>query len=220
MNVEDKIVRRLLYWYEKHGRSYPWRQTRDPYRVLVTEMMLQRTKSDQVARIYTEFLQKYPNPSALANSELEEVERLLLPLGLRWRARKIWELGRALMERFNGVVPDSYEELLTLPGVGQYAAAAVLCFAYGKNLPVIDANVCRVVSRIFNLKPAGEARRDRRLVQKIQDLHAYVPPEKCPQYNWAILDLAAMVCLPRKPLCPNCPLNDVCLYAADQVKSS
>ncbi|MEM1944553.1 MAG: DNA glycosylase [Nitrososphaerota archaeon] len=213
MDIEDEIVQRILNWYKDHGRSYLWRQNQDPYGILIAEMMLQRTKSDQVARVYTSFLKKYPNPTALANSDPREIERFLRPLGLRWRARKLWEMGRTLIERFNGTVPDDYEELLSLPGVGQYAASAVLCFAFGKNLPVIDANVCRVVSRLFDLRPAGEARRDQRIIKKIHDLHAHVLPEECSRYNWAILDLAAIICTPRKPLCPRCPLNSLCRNA-------
>ncbi|MEM2233265.1 MAG: A/G-specific adenine glycosylase [Nitrososphaerota archaeon] len=220
MSIEDEIVRRILDWYEKHGRSYPWRRTRDPYRVLIAEMMLQRTRSDQVASTYERFLERFPDPRALAGSEPAEVERLLHSLGLQWRARKVWEMGRALVERFNGVVPDSYEKLLSLPGVGPYVAAAVLCFAYGRSIPVIDANVCRVVSRLFGLRPAGEARRDGKIIGRIYELHAHVPPDKCRQYTWGILDLGAAICRPKKPLCARCPLNHVCRYAAVRLKPS
>lgn len=214
MEVEHEIVVRLLDWFAKKGNIYPWRQTRDPYRVLIAEIMLQRTKANQVAKLYSQFIRKYPTPSALASADLKEIETLLSPLGLRWRARKVWELGRVIAEKFGGNVPSIHEELLTLPGVGDYVAAAVLCFAYGKDIPVIDANVCRTIGRLFNLKAKGEARRDRKFIEKVHDLHKHVPSGKSAQYNWAILDFAATICIPRKPLCPRCPLNDKCKYTS------
>lgn len=212
MCVEAGVVRRLLNWFNTHGREYPWRKSRDPYEVLIAEMMLQRTKSDQVARLYRRFLEQYPDPHSLARAAVEDVETLLLPLGLKWRGRKMWELGGEVVKLFNGVVPDEKEKLLTLPGVGEYAANAVLCFAYRRDVPVIDANVCRVIGRLFNLRPKGEARRDRRFIEKAYSLHKCVPSGRSGEYNWALLDFAAGVCRPGKPLCTMCPLNDLCLY--------
>ena len=212
MEIEKFFVKRLLKWFAEHGRKYPWRETKDPYRVLVAEIMLQRTKSEQVADIYPKFMEKYPNPAALASASLKELERDLHPLGLRWRVSKIWNLGKALSEKYNGSVPDKKELLLSLPGVGEYVASAVMCFAYGKDVPIIDANVCRVVKRVFNLKPVGEARRNKKFIGKIYDIHRHVPPGKSAQFNWAILDFAASICMPRKPQCPKCPLNEICQY--------
>ncbi|MEM2878877.1 MAG: hypothetical protein QXH35_04545 [Nitrososphaerota archaeon] len=212
MRVEAEIVRRLLDWFAKHGRDYPWRRTTEPYRILIAEMMLQRTKSDQVAGLYQQFIQKYPEPQALAHANVEEIEKFLLPLGLRWRARKIRETGKTVMEMFNGRIPEQEEKLLALPGVGEYAARAVLCFAYGKDVPLVDANVCRVLGRLLNMPPRGEARRDRKFIETAHRLHRYVPAGRSREYNWAILDLAATVCTPRRPVCPECPLKDLCSY--------
>lgn len=213
MSVEREAVSRLLEWFRVHGRDFPWRRTRDPYAVLVAEKMLQRTRSEQVAPVYTRFLERYPDPATLAGAPPEEVEELLEPLGLRWRAKKIWELARAAVQLFGGRIPADRRALLALPGVGEYAASAVLCFAYGEDVPVIDSNVVRVVTRLYGLRPRGEARRNRTLIEAVNRLHAAVPPGKSREYNWALLDLGATVCLPRNPKCTLCSLRPLCAYA-------
>jgi len=101
-NKGMKIVNRLLSWYAVNKRNYPWRQTRDPYNILIAEIMLQRTKSDQVVNVYLKFLEQHPDPLALSRSTVKEIERIILPLGLKWRAKKIWELGKAITSSFNG----------------------------------------------------------------------------------------------------------------------
>jgi A/G-specific adenine glycosylase len=210
---EMEIVNRLLSWYSVNKRSYPWRQTRDPYSILIAEIMLQRTKSDQVVNVYLKFLERYPNPHALSRSTVREIEKIILPLGLKWRAKKLWELGRAIIESFNGTIPNEKQRLLSLPGVGEYAASAVLCFAYGKDLPVIDSNVCRVIARLLRATARGEARRDHSFIQMVHKLHSFVPAGKSREYNWAMIDLAATVCTSRKPKCVICPLEPICSYA-------
>ena len=214
MDITAQAARRLLNWRTKNQRVYPWRQTADPYRVLIAEIMLQRTKSDQVAGLYSRFLHKYPNPSALVRADVRDVEEFLLPLGLKWRARKIWQLGKAITETFSGAVPTEREELLALPGVGDYVAAAVLCFAYGRDVPIIDANVSRVVGRLFNIETSGEARRDKKLIEKAHLVHRHVPSGKSKEFNWALLDFSATRCMQTNPSCPICPLNAICQYQA------
>jgi A/G-specific adenine glycosylase len=210
---EIDIVNRLLNWYSVNRRNYPWRRTRDPYGVLIAEIMLQRTKSEQVVDVYLKFLERYPNPLILSQATVGEIEKIILPLGLKWRAKKILELGKAITNSFNGTIPNEKEKLLTLPGIGEYVASAVLCFAYGKDLPIIDSNVCRVIARLFNISAKGEARRDRVFIQTVSKLHSFVPSGKSKEYNWAIIDLAATVCTPRKPKCIICPLKPICSYA-------
>jgi len=204
-----KVTSLLLEWFRKHGRDYPWRKEKNPYRILIAEIMLQRTKADQVVPVYKLFLARFPNIRVLAQASYEEIEYFFAMLGLRWRARKIKELAEMLDKRFNGQIPCSREVLLSLPGIGEYIADAVLCFACGVNVAVVDANVCRVISRVFGIKPRGEARRDpvfRHIAQRL------LPPEKVKEFNWAIIDFAALVCTPRNPKCAECPLRPYCSY--------
>jgi A/G-specific adenine glycosylase len=214
--TERAVADLLLEWFRRHGRDYPWRKEMDPYRVLIAEIMLQRTKADQVMPVYQLFLRKFPDPRALADANSEEIEGVFAMLGLKWRARKVRELARVLTSQYNGRVPCSREELLSLPGVGEYVADAVLCFAYGMEVAVIDANVCRVIGRVFGVKPRGEARRDSRFRQIARRL---VPPKEARKFNWAILDFAAIICTPQNPKCDQCPLQGLCsFYRAERCK--
>jgi len=210
-NKREVIISRLLEWFEDHGRVYPWRQDTDPYRVLMAEIMLQRTKADQVLPVYRSFLKKFPNPESIVNAAPGEVERFFSMLGLRWRAERVRKLAEALVLKYRGHIPDTRKELLSLPGVGEYVADAVLCFAYGRNVAVVDANVCRVIRRIFGLKARGEARRDPRF-RRVADW--LLPRNRAKEFNWAMIDFAAMVCSPRKPKCDGCPLSDICMHAS------
>jgi A/G-specific adenine glycosylase len=208
--TEKAVANLLLKWFRKHGRNYPWRRKRDPYHVLMAEIMLQRTKADQVMPVYRSFLRKFPDPYVLADATSKEIGDVFAKLGLRWRAKKVKKLARALILQHNGRIPDSREKLLSLPGVGEYTADAVLCFAYGKDVAVIDANVCRVIERVFGIKSCGEARRDPQFRQIAQRL---VPPKRAREFNWAIIDLAALVCTPRNPKCAECPLRKLCSFS-------
>jgi len=207
MNRKEEFVRRLLRWFRENGRNYPWRQSTDPYRVLMAEIMLQRTKADQVLPVYLSFIERFPTPRALAMAPPDEIRKVFASLGLMWRAERVMKLGAVLMSDHRGRVPDTREELLSLPGVGEYAADAVLCFAYGRNVAVVDANVCRVIGRVFGLKPRGEARRDPRYRSIVQGM---IPGERARESNWALIDLASLICPPRNPKHMECPLLKIC----------
>ncbi len=204
------FVDRLIEYFAHYGRSYSWRSRHDPYAILVAEMMLQRTKSDQVVSVYQKFLKRFPDPQTLASAPKRDVQKLLEPLGLRWRATMITKMGSSLVRNFDGEIPHSREELLTLPGVGAYAADAVLCYAYGEKVVPVDSNVCRVLRRIFNLHSKGEARRNRIFLGKVAELP--VPKRLAKEFNWGLIDFGAAICTPRTPSCPLCPLNKICLY--------
>lgn len=209
----ETISSRLLEWFEKHGRKYPWRKNISPYRVLMAEIMLQRTKADQVLPVYSLFLKKYPTPRALAGAAPEDIEKAFARLGLRWRGEKVKKMAEALVSRYGGNIPRGRDELLSLPGVGEYVADAVLCFAYGEDRAVVDANVCRVIGRIFGLKAKGEARRNPVFRERAQEL---LPAGNARKFNWAMIDLAALVCTPRNPKCAVCPLEGMCLHGREK----
>ena len=211
----NPIASLLLKWFKKHCRNYPWRKNTEPYRILIAEIMLQRTKADQVLPVYISFLEKFPDPVTLEKAPPREIDKVFEQLGLRWRAEKVKELASVLASQYGGYIPDDREKLLSLPGVGEYAADAILCFSYGRDITIIDANVCRVMGRIFGLKARGEARRDPKFRQAAQQL---IPRGKAREFNWAIIDLAAMICTPKKPKCDECPIKHVCMHARTEMK--
>lgn len=217
MSVTDEKIEAvrncLLSWFEKNGRSFPWRRTRDPYKILVAEIMLQRTRAEQVVSVYEEFIQRFPDIESLARAGKEEVRKYFSKLGLLWRADLVVDLAKELVTRFGGIVPSEREKLLSLPGVGDYIADAILSFAYGMDIAVVDSNVCRVLSRVFGLEQHGEARRDRRFKELAQRM---VPRGKSREFNWAMIDFASMVCIPRKPKCVACPLKSICTYVSNR----
>lgn len=200
--------RRLLAWYAAHGRDLPWRRTRDPYRVLVSEIMLQQTQVERVIPKYRQFLRSYPTIEALAGARVGEVRRLWYPLGYNVRPVRLHRIAREAVARYGGRLPESADGLLALPGVGRYTAGAVLSFAYGRDAPVLDTNVRRVLSRVF----VGGRRRPRvRGDRPFWDLAArLVPPGRGYDFNQALMDFGATWCTARQPRCGPCPLRRLC----------
>ena len=199
----------LLKWYRKNGRSYIWRKKKDPYSVLMAEIMLQRTKADQVEPVYMDFMRRFPDVRELNRATEKEIGEYFGRLGLLWRTRLVKRLAGELADRFGGRVPEDRNELLSLPAVGDYMADAVLSFVWGRDVAVVDANVCRVVGRVFGLTARGEARRNRRFRRVAQEL---VPSGEAKEFNWAMIDFAALICTPRNPKCGGCPMNEFCFY--------
>ena len=200
----------LLKWYHTEDkRSFPWRKSKNPYHILIAEIMLQRTKADQVVPTYLSFIHHFPSVKELSDAKLSEIKAHFSGLGLLWRAKNVKKLADKLVSN-SGEVPSKREQLMSLPSVGEYVADAVLCFAYSRDTAIVDANVCRVIGRVFGLKPRGEARRDpayRALAERLQ------PRGKCKEFNWAMIDHGSLICLSRGPLCYKCPLNKICEYA-------
>ncbi|MEM2618865.1 MAG: hypothetical protein QXR87_04710 [Candidatus Hadarchaeales archaeon] len=206
------IQEKLLQWFERNGRDFPWRKTKDPYRILIAEIMLQRTKAEQVVPVYKKFIGHFPSPESLAKARTEAVRAFFSRLGLLWRADLVVRLAGELVKKFGGTPPSERKELLSLPGVGDYMADAVLSFAYGADVAVVDSNVCRVLRRIFDIRPKGEARRDRRFRELAMRL---VPHGKSREFNWAMIDFASEICTPQKPKCGKCPLRYHCSAATN-----
>lgn len=200
--------RRLLSWYAEHGRDLPWRRTRDPYRVLVSEIMLQQTQVDRVVPKYHEFLGHYPTIDALAAAKATDVRQLWYPLGYNIRPLRLHQIARETVARYGGRLPDTAERLQALPGIGRYTAGAILSFAYGQDTAVLDTNVRRVLTRVF-LGP----RRTRRLRgdKALWDLAArLVPRGAAYDFNQALMDFGATWCTPRRPRCRPCPIRPLC----------
>ncbi len=199
-----EIRRSLLSAYDVGKRDLPWRGEADPYRIWVSEVMLQQTRVETVVPYYRAWMNRFPTVEALAEADEDEVLRAWQGLGYYSRARRLREGARVVRERFGGSLPPSSLELRDLPGVGEYTAGAVASIAYGEVVPAVDGNVKRVLARLFDL-PAPSPRELRVLAADLVD------PKRPGDFNQALMELGALVCTPRTPVCINCPLDSVCL---------
>jgi A/G-specific adenine glycosylase len=203
----EQFNRALLAWWPAHQRLYPWRQTGNAFHLLLGELMLRRTRADQVVAVYERFIARYPTPSALATAPSDEVADALYSLGLAWRIPAFQQLANVVLDTFDGIVPDHYHDLITLPGVGDYVASAVCAFAFNQPIAVIDTNTVRIAGRLFALATTPESRRDKRFREL---LHRLLDSHRPREYNYAMLDLAALRCTPRNPICSQCPVVAFC----------
>jgi A/G-specific adenine glycosylase len=200
--------RRLLAWYARHGRDLPWRRTRVPYRVLVSEIMLQQTQVERVIPKYREFLKTYPTLRALAAADVEDVRRLWYPLGYNVRPIRLHAIARETMARYGGRLPADGDALRALPGVGRYTAGAMLSFAFGRDTAVLDTNVRRVLGRVFlGPRRVKRVRGEARLWALAE---ALVPRGRGYDFNQALMDFGATWCTPRRPRCAPCPMRRSC----------
>ncbi len=203
---------RLLAWFASNRRDFPWRRTSDPYAVLVAEKLLQQTAARKVVvDAYQTLVGTYPSAEALAGARSEHLGSVIAPLGFHYRAKELKALGVALLDRHAGKVPAQLQELKALPGVGDYAARAVLSFAYGQDVPVVDTNVARFLYRVFAISgrlPSNPARK-----KSLIDLAArLVPTGRSREFNLAVLDLCALICTPSRPKCTSCPVQQFCSF--------
>ena len=201
--------RRLMYWYNEHRRKYPWRDSDDPFKVLIAEMMLRRTRADQVEPVYKSLFTRYPDVRSLAEGEPDEIKAILQPLGLRWRIPSFQKVARVIVRDYRGQVPSTRDELQKLSGVGDYVAGAVLSVAYKQKQWIVDSNVVRVFQRYFGMNTTKEGRRDRHVITTAMLYAASTNPKKA---NLAILDFAALVCTSKQPKHERCPLKIHCQY--------
>ena len=214
----QKIPEPLLRWYDAGARVLPWRENPEPYRVWVSEIMLQQTRVEAVKPYYERFLTALPTVRDLAEAPEEQLLKLWEGLGYYSRVRNLQKGARAVMERFGGQIPASFEDLRSLPGIGDYTAGAIASIAFGIRRPAVDGNVLRVVSRLL-------CSRDDILDPKVKrDTEAAVTrilPERVGDFNQSLMELGAMVCLPNgAPKCLTCPLREICLgYASGEAAS-
>jgi A/G-specific adenine glycosylase len=200
--------RSLLCWYRQHGRSLPWRRTRDPYRILVSEFMLQQTQVATVLPYYQKWRQRFSNFAALARASETDVLHAWQGLGYYARARNLHSTAKRVVDRHRGRFPKSIEQMAELPGVGKYTAHAVATFAFDQPVAIVEANASRVLSRLFDLRiPIDSTAGRSTLWSRAASL---VPEKSAAQYNSALLDLGALVCLPHKPKCRICPVKKFC----------
>lgn len=203
------FVDSLLDWYAKNARELPWRSQQSPYRTWISEIMLQQTQVDTVIPYFTEWMARFPDVKTLAEADEQEVLSLWEGLGYYSRARNLHKAARIVMRKKNGELPKTLKELQELPGIGPYTAGAIASIAFGEDVPAVDGNIRRVLSRIFDVSiPARSTDGEK----KIWDLaKEHLPSGKAGIYNQALMDLGATICTPKDPACEICPVAKVCL---------
>lgn len=206
----QKFASTLLDWFRLNARDFPWRKTKNPYRVLIAEILLQRTLAEKVEPVYRKFMREFPNFGALATADLDRISKLIEPLGLRKRAGMIKETAEDVVKKYNGKLPQDAERLLELKGIGYYAANAVLCLSHGEDRPMVDWNVARVFGRIWSLKMKSSPHTDKNFLELVS---RYIPRGMGKEFNLALLDFSAKICKPKNPECDICPFNSVCEYS-------
>ena len=207
--LKQAISKRLLPWFAASGRAMPWREERTPYRVWISELMLQQTRVDQVVPYFNRFMERFPNVRTLADAPLEDVLKMWEGLGYYARARNLHRAAKTVSNDWNGQLPKSYEQLLRLPGIGPYTAAAIGSLAFNLDLAVLDGNVARVLSRLLAYtRDIRSSAAKKELQQFADDL---LVKGDAGNFNEAMMELGATVCLPKNPQCGNCPLSTVCL---------
>jgi len=204
----EYFKKEVAKWFCKNKRIFPWRETKDPFKVLLAEIMLRRTKAEQVEVVYNKFIKKYPDVNSILKAGDEDLKEILYPLGLKWRLKTFKIVAIELKRRFDCEIPDGRKELETLTGVGKYVAGAVCSIAFDKKEWIVDSNVGRLINRYFGVEPSGEARRDKKIIEISK---IYISSGNPKKNNLALLDFSALICAPN-PKCKTCPLTRKCCY--------
>lgn len=201
--------KRLLKWWRKNQREFPWRTTQKAYPVLMSEILLHRTKADQVSPIYSQFIKEFPTIEDLSNASINDVRKILHSLGLHWRTELLYQMAKELVKKHGGKIPSEWEELVSLPGVSHYIASAVRCFSFGYPDALLDTNTIRVLGRFFGIEITDSSRRSQHFKELYLSLINMEQPRK---FGYAMIDLGALLCKPKRPMCGLCLLNDICKH--------
>jgi len=213
-SAPSEFAERMLHWQLAHGRQHlPWQQTRDPYRVWLSEIMLQQTQVTTVLGYYARFLERFPDVQALAAVHPDEVMALWSGLGYYSRARNLHRCAQQVVAQHAGAFPRTAEELARLPGIGRSTAGAIAAFCHGQRVPILDANVRRVLTRLLGFgADLSSARNERLLWNRAEALLPHTDLQSTmPRYTQALMDLGASLCAPRNPSCDQCPVQDLCV---------
>jgi A/G-specific adenine glycosylase len=206
----NKFRKILKSWGNLHFRSFPWRQTRDPYAILMAEIMLHRTQVKQVVPVYNAFIEKYPEINNIHEDSEDNIKKALKPLGLNWRIELVRKMADEIYDRFGSIIPRDKDLLVSLPGINDYIACAVRCFAWNYPESIIDTNTIRIVGRLFEIETKDSSRRNQGVRNLIQTL---VDPQEPSRFNYALLDMAHLVCHEKvEPECEICPISYICIY--------
>ncbi|MHA2225536.1 MAG: A/G-specific adenine glycosylase [Candidatus Hodarchaeales archaeon] len=219
-SIVGSFIQTLITWFTEEGRDLPWRHTRDPYEILVSEIMLQQTNVEIVTPIYEKFLKKFPSIQKLAGASLDEVKRITDQLGYKRRGEYLHDIAKTIVFDRKGIFPSTLNELLKLKGIGRYTAGAILSFAFelaDKAAAIVDVNVERVLERIFGLWEWERNVIFDKEIWKLSEKIVIVASKNVWNVNQGILDLGALICVAGKPKCPICPMTDICEYYKTEV---
>ena len=201
--------KQLYIWYQEHKRDLPWRHTTEPYKVWLSEIILQQTRVAQGLPYYQSFIEKYPSVRHLAEASEQEVLKLWQGLGYYSRARNLHHAARYVATELQGVFPSNFKDLLQLKGVGEYTAAAIASFCYSESVPVIDGNVYRVLARLYGVETPINSNEGRKIIKQLA--YESIDKKNPGLYNQAIMEFGALQCMPANPKCEICPLSDACV---------
>ncbi len=210
--TEKEFRSRLLAWYDEHKREMPWRDCEDPYKTWISEIMLQQTRVDQATPYFNHFMERFPDVYTLAEADQQEVLKVWEGLGYYSRARNMHHAAKTVVDKFDGQIPDSEDEILELKGVGPYTASAVLSIAYSKPHAVVDGNVLRVLTRYLGIEDDIRSTRTKNAIQDAAD--ELLDKTRPGDFNQAVMELGATVCTPANPDCSSCPVNTDCIAYA------
>ena len=205
----NSLQQALIDWYLINKRDLPWRKTDNPYHIWVSEVMLQQTQVETVVPYYNKFLKRFGSIKILARADLQDVLKVWEGMGYYARARNLHRAAGIVLSRYGGSIPDRWEDIRKLPGVGDYIAAAVLSIAFEKPYPAVDGNVKRVMARLFKLEEPVNNSKSYKIFRNAAD--TFFDPQKPGIFNQALMELGAIVCRPKRPLCQTCPLQSRCL---------
>lgn len=207
----------LIAWGKQNFRDYPWRRTRNPYEILISEVMLHRTQSDQVVPVFIEFIKEFPDIRSLGSARPNVIQELMRPLGLNWRIDLVHPMAEFIIEHYQGEVPQAKDDLRKLPGVSEYIAGAVRCFSWDMREAIADTNTVRITGRIFGLFIRDSSRRNKKFLELLLEL---VPQNGSRDFNYALLDLGSKLCVKRMdPLCERCPILRFCEFGSSKVSN-
>lgn len=207
--AENRFSDDLLAWYDHHKRDLPWRDCGDPYKVWISEIMLQQTRVDQATPYYHRFIERFPTVQDLAAADQQEVLKVWEGLGYYSRARHLHHAAQTVVEEFDGKLPDTWDEITSLKGIGPYTASAILSIAFQKEFAVVDGNVIRVISRYFGIEDDIRRTATKNEIQDLAD--DLIDAERPGDFNQALMELGATVCVPSSPNCQNCAVNSECV---------
>lgn len=217
IELMKKMRKPVIQWYQKNKRELPWRKEKNPYHIWLSEIMLQQTRIEAVKQYYERFLKQIPTIQDLAEIEEEKLLKLWEGLGYYNRARNLKKSAQLINERYEGNMPKHYEELIKLPGIGEYTAGAISSIAYNEPIPAVDGNVLRVVSRVVGSKRnVLDNKTKKEFTEKLQE----IMPKEAGDFNEGLMELGELVCIPNgEPLCKKCPVQEICIAKNDNLTS-
>ena len=207
--MSSYFSKNLTEWYKKNKRELPWRQTSDPYKIWVSEIMLQQTRVDTVIPYYERFIKAFPTVHDLAAASQQQVLKCWEGLGYYSRGRNLHKAAKMISEQYGGTLPSTYEEISKLKGIGPYTAAAVLSIAFNQKYAVVDGNVIRVITRFYGISDDIRKTYTKKRVQEIAD--ELIQSSNPGEYNQAVMELGALICTPKNPACERCPISQQCI---------